>query len=131
MVGWEDPFRQDWTLARPPPEFKVSFHRAMDDHEHAMRVLVPEAFAPQPPPKYSTLTELVAAFKSKELNSTFFIQIMEGGERIGLFQQVDWNVDEDEEPPSANLRYDLFLPRYKPSLKELLTIIGVKVEDHS
>ena len=76
-------------------------------------------------PKYTTLTELSAAFKSGELDDTYSIQIDKGGSCLSLGQVVP----EDETDDEIDERYErccrLFSRAYGDPTEELLALAGI------
>lgn len=77
-----------------------------------------------PKPKYTTITELAAAFKSGELDSTYHLVIDKGGCSLSLRQ------DGPEE--GENERYEhcrqLFKRAYGCPLEELFELVGIPSE---
>lgn len=75
-------------------------------------------------PKYTTITELAAAFKSGELDSSYHLVIDKGGCSLMLRQ--------DGPVKGENERYEhcqkLFKRAYEYPLEELFELIGIPAE---
>ena len=75
-------------------------------------------------PKYTTLTELAAAFKSGELDSSYRIRIDKGGNSLRLLQSGPEETEEE--------RYDhcqeLFDRPYGECVTELMQLAGIPAE---
>lgn len=80
--------------------------------------------SPQTMPKYTTLTELSAAFKSGELDPSYHLVIDKGGCSLRLRQ--------DGPPEAESQRYEhckqLFLREYDCPLEELFELAGIPAE---
>lgn len=85
-----------------------------------------------PKPKYTTITELAAAFKSGELDSSYHLVIDKGGCSLSLRQDGPPMEDCEEAEEAESRRYDhcqqLFKREYACPLEELFELIGIRAE---
>jgi hypothetical protein len=83
-------------------------------------------------PKYTTLTELSAAFKSGELDSSYHLVIDKGGCSLRLRQDGPPMEESEDEEEAASQRYEacqrLFKREYECPLEELFELAGIPAE---
>lgn len=75
-------------------------------------------------PKYTTLAELSAAFKSGELDSTYFVIMDKGGNSLDLCQN---GPEETEDERYAHCQ-SIFQWEYNEPLTELMRLAGIPAE---
>ena len=75
-------------------------------------------------PKYTTLTELAAAFKSGELDRTYFVRMDKGGCLLTLEQH---GPEEGENERYEKCR-ELFKRPFGDPMPELMTLAGLPAE---
>ncbi len=75
--------------------------------------------------EYTTLTELSAAFKSGELDSTYHLVIDKGGQSLSLRQD---GTDEDEDERFEHCESLFCVPDYEGAFEELCALAGIPAE---
>lgn len=75
-------------------------------------------------PKYTTITELAAAFKSGELDSSYCVLMDKGGCEISLRQS---GTEEGESERYDKCR-EIFQRPYGCPMEELMSLAGIKAE---
>ena len=86
-------------------------------------------------PKYTTLTELSAAFRSGELDASYYVQVSSNGCSLTLKQRGPSDVagtycltDTDAEDARAEHCWTLFQREFESPLDELLNLVGIPAE---
>jgi hypothetical protein len=82
------------------------------------------------PAKYTTLTELAQAFKSGELDKSYYVRIDKGGNQLSLRQHGPTGTADDDDTDDE--RYEhceaLFDREYGDPLEELFRLAGIPSE---
>lgn len=80
-------------------------------------------------PKYTTLTELSKAFKSGELDDSYYLMVDKGGASLSLCCSMRDGQSEEEHDDENDDLWKIFDREYGCPVEELLDLIGIPSEE--